>query len=120
MYPSADCTADCYRPGDCDGSCTHPKSTPLPWSIERDTSSVSEPRIKLVGANGDTVADNEPYYPEAIKEADAEFIMLRVNAHDALVAALKPFANLPMPDKHGVERERIHKARIALAIANAA
>jgi hypothetical protein len=36
---------------------------------------------------------------------------------DTLVSALEPFANMPMPDKHSAERERIHKARAALALA---
>lgn len=33
MYPSTDCPHDCYRPGDCDGSCTHPEPKALTdWS----------------------------------------------------------------------------------------
>lgn len=24
MYPNTECPHDCYKPGDCDGSCTHP------------------------------------------------------------------------------------------------
>ncbi|MER9130743.1 hypothetical protein [Mesorhizobium sp. M0768] len=39
---------------------------------------------------------------------------------DALVAALEPFANMPMPEQHGEARERIHKARAALALARGA
>ena len=30
MYPNTECVSDCYRPGDCDGSCTHPRSVAAP------------------------------------------------------------------------------------------
>lgn len=29
MYPNTVCPHDCYRPGDCDGSCTHPAPSPV-------------------------------------------------------------------------------------------
>lgn len=30
MYPNTECVSDCYLPGDCDGSCTHPRPVAAP------------------------------------------------------------------------------------------
>lgn len=42
MTVASDCPHDCYRPGDCDGSCTHPELTarPTAWLIERNDDAV--------------------------------------------------------------------------------
>lgn len=66
--------------------------SPLPWSCKPHDSYMrddEEEPIEIVDANGDTVADNVSYYAHHIKVADARFIVQRVNAHDALVAALE-------------------------------
>ena len=79
--------------------------TPLPWRVERALQWDDKPGTQIIGANDDTIADDTDYYPHAIKAADADFIVLRVNAHDALVAALEPLAALaqhyPQARKYG-------------------
>ncbi|RWO20624.1 hypothetical protein [Mesorhizobium sp.] len=64
--------------------------TPLPWRVVHGLQwDDKEGLVTIEGANEDTVADNAQFYPHAIKAADAELIVTRVNAHDALVAALE-------------------------------
>ena len=69
--------------------------TPLPWRVAYADQSGghyydgTQQLVEILGANDYTVADNEPYYPHAIKAADAEVIVRAVNAHDALVAVLE-------------------------------
>lgn len=93
--------------------------TPLPWRVVRYDEerggphyAETERKVEILGSNENTVADNERYYPHAIKAADAEFIVQRVNAHDALVAALE--AASPLVHKLDARRNQIDAA-LALA-----
>lgn len=35
MYPNTECPHDCYKPDDCDGSCTHPRPVVAPQQQSR-------------------------------------------------------------------------------------
>jgi len=63
--------------------------TPTPWKIIDYVNAISEPSVRIEGANGDTVADDEPYYPQPITPENAAHIVKCVNMHDELVEALK-------------------------------
>ncbi|MBZ9659734.1 hypothetical protein LB523_11830 [Mesorhizobium sp. ESP-6-4] len=66
--------------------------SPLPWACRAHDSYMMEDEeepIEIVDARGDTVADNVSYYAHHIKVADARLIVQRINAHEALVAALE-------------------------------
>lgn len=56
MYPNTECVSDCYRPGDCDGSCTHPRPVAAPQQpalsdYERGRQAVLD-AITYVGSDG--------------------------------------------------------------------
>lgn len=91
--------------------------TPLPWRIEHGTQfhELDGWLTEIIGANGDTVADNQRYYPQAVKPVDMEYIVRAVNAHEALVAALEPFAG--MQPSRDIKRSQIDAAIAALAAA---
>lgn len=59
--------------------------TPGPWRLERYENSVGEIGARVVSADGQTICDNEPYYPKAVKEHDAAIIAAAPN----LLALLK-------------------------------
>lgn len=77
--------------------------TPLPWNVVYGYQSGGpyedgiQQSVDIIGANEDTVANNERYYPHAIKAADAELIVRSVNAHDALVEALEAMMAMHAP-----------------------
>lgn len=68
--------------------------TPLPWCVEFGTQYDGTPSlVSIIGANGDTVADNQRYYPHPVKPVDMEYIVRAVNAHEALIAAGQALSN---------------------------
>lgn len=72
-------------------------ATARPWKVahfEMSLESEVSNGVKIVSCeNGDTIADNETYYPHAITEANAALIVRCVNSHDALVEALEGMIN---------------------------
>jgi hypothetical protein len=91
------------------------KRTPLPWRVGRWVGQCHNPiHVKARHHSGPPECVYEPYFAEGyggiagpepnqmvvdthydelvISDADAEFIVRACNAHDGLVAALKPFA----------------------------
>ena len=69
------------------------KHTPTPWRIELRYGGNSTGDSMVIGANDYFVCDNVSYYPD-----DQAFIVRAVNAHDALVEALRKIANLSESD----------------------
>jgi hypothetical protein len=68
---------------------TTPTHTPLPWRIEPLELHEGGVKIAVVGANGETVADQQTYYPAEISDANAALIVRAINAYDELVEALE-------------------------------
>lgn len=54
---------------------TPSSSTPTPWEFK------DGPTASVVGANGETVCDDEAYYPMAVSVDDMKLIVLAVNSH---------------------------------------
>lgn len=98
------------------------KSTPRPWHIESWSPSL-EGWLIADDANGWTLCLRSEWPARAeMSAANAALIVKAVNAHEALVAALLPFANLGVGSGPGelcetykIERDAIRKARAALA-----
>ncbi|MCK8788244.1 hypothetical protein M0638_28235, partial [Roseomonas sp. NAR14] len=60
------------------------KHTPMPWSIDQDG------KTALITSNGELIAEcGISDLPVKQDQANAAFIVRAVNAHDALVAALR-------------------------------
>lgn len=57
---------------------TPSSSTPTPWEFKDGLTA------SIVGANGETVCDDEAYYPTAVSVDDMKLIVLAVNSHAAL------------------------------------
>lgn len=83
------------------GASVNPIGTPRPWRVDYYETFGGETGVRIVGADGEIVADDQPYYPQAITEANAHLIVRAVTAlpgegeapgpgHDALMAALDP------------------------------
>lgn len=64
--------------------------SPLPWKFLSGTSKWRDDRwVAVHDATDETVCNNEEYYPHAVREADAEFIVRACNSHRELLDALK-------------------------------
>jgi hypothetical protein len=91
--------------------------SPLPWRLAFGEWAGST-YCGVVDANGDTVCDNEQYYPTAVTRDDSSFIVAVCNHHDELVAELERVIALlpgPMWNEGGVlvwsvlDIDRIHQ-----------
>jgi hypothetical protein len=98
------------------------KHTPTPWTIKKESGSYT-----IYGANGDSIANDEMYYPSAPLFKDAAFIVRACNAHDDLVAACERYclpyiAAASTPTCLGGERDKgaVEAFRIVLAALNKA
>jgi 3-methyladenine DNA glycosylase/8-oxoguanine DNA glycosylase len=58
--------------------------TPTPWSIEREGGDYT-----IRGANREFIANDTTYYPEALSEEDAEFIVTAVNSYASSQAEIE-------------------------------
>lgn len=63
--------------------------TSTPWRIKNSSSPVAHERVRILGADGESVASSAAYRSAGEAEANAEFICQAVNAHEALYSALK-------------------------------
>lgn len=65
--------------------------SPLPWKIEPLTHYEDcEPKgLKITASNGETIADDQTYYPWAISKENAIFIVKACNNHAKLLEALR-------------------------------
>jgi hypothetical protein len=56
--------------------------SPLPWRLEQRDDGTMGTVMRVLGAGGDldVVCDNEPYYPQAVSEANMRLIIAAVNA----------------------------------------
>lgn len=63
--------------------------TPLPWKLRHVESSICGEIVEVVGDDGRTIADSEPYYPHAIGDANAAYIVRACNAYPTLLEALE-------------------------------
>jgi hypothetical protein len=64
------------------------KHSPLPWKVDGDGVRA------MVRADDATIVALRHRLPGDVNEANSAFIVRAVNAHDELVAALRPFASL--------------------------
>jgi hypothetical protein len=58
--------------------------TPTPWIVRPLELFQCGEGVEIVGANGDTVADNQTYYPCAITPDNAALIVAAVNAYTVI------------------------------------
>ena len=81
---------DCNYTMEEPGMVNEAKHTPTPWKViplEKTTDNLDKPTgIAIASYNNEIIANNEPYYPEAITKANAVFIVCAVNSHDSLLA----------------------------------
>lgn len=67
-----------------DNTTTKKPGTPLPWTHKK-----KGPNNEVLGADGNIVCDDEMYYPQAVSEPDAAYIVHAANAYPKLVTALR-------------------------------
>ena len=94
------------------------KHTPGPWAI-RDCNRFEggEPVTEIYSTVTDEViANDQTYYPQAVKPQNARLIVPAVNAYEELLVALQEIANTPCDHGPGYCARDVARAAIAKTV----
>lgn len=83
--------------------------SPLPWrKAKHDEPTDEMPEYyspsQILDSDGEVVADNRRFYPQAVSPDDQALIVRAVNAHAALVAALEAIVARSLTDELGTSK----------------
>lgn len=81
--------------------------TPGPWKIREIKLYETGTGIEIVGANGEVIADNQTYYPQALNPKNATLIAAAPAMYEALKAIIEAYEEYGRADS---------KAEIAVSI----
>lgn len=94
--------------------------TPGPWKLQRldlFESGESGTGWKVVGANGETICDNQTYYPHPVSLPDARLIAAAPELLEALKSLLKRFKGVTSTNG-SLELTALNNAEAAIRLAS--